>query len=380
MPNFTCNICNGHSPPGTNEMLTKKDGLWGEEEEEETEDDGHDRGKGQVILGQQKVLGPSSSLSSSIAVSPIAIDFVQESDESHPVDSHTANFGGKGNRKFVVVEGEDEHESDEDEDGKDGEDEEIREEEEQEEGASASTLLSTGSTSSSYVRYAVEKKEIECHLKQTHKNLGIFKVDSTHLVKVVEKLKVVSPLPTIKGPCSPVKGLPVVDAHACHLCSAFFTSQTNIRNHYTEHHKGSQKDWHRCKAQSLHTQGFGPYHKPWEVNVEPMQERKYLHQDLVNKLMEEVEKDLRVVVAPSDAHMVSPLLLKTGWHKKLVSLPTAEEAQWKGLRGATKAYIKKVVDLIDNPDTLVLKHLNSPDPVKHGICNVKCGVLGIKNE
>ncbi|KAI5988432.1 hypothetical protein EDD15DRAFT_2199066 [Pisolithus albus] len=28
--------------------------LWGVEEEEETEDDGHDRGKGQVILGQQK--------------------------------------------------------------------------------------------------------------------------------------------------------------------------------------------------------------------------------------------------------------------------------------------------------------------------------------
>ncbi|KAI5984719.1 hypothetical protein EDD15DRAFT_2479439 [Pisolithus albus] len=465
--------------------------LQGEEGEEESDEDGHDRGKGQVILGQQKVQGPSSFLSSSIAVryeeeeeegsseeydrgksqvvesqqevqgpcpskfsfdavgcegegseaeghdirrgpvvedsqeeqesytthsSPIASNFGQENDESHPVDSHTASFGWKGKRKFVVVEEEDEHESDEGEDGEDGEDEEIWEEEEEEQeeqeeqeeaeeaeeqeeaeeeqeaeeppsGLIFHPYLSSLNFAVNWkykflicevCKEAVEKKEIEGHLKQTHKN-GIFKVDSTHLAKVVEKLKVVSPLPGIKGPCSPVKGLPVVDAHACHLCSAVFTSQKNIQSHYTDYHKGSPKDWHRCKAQRLRTQGFGPYRRLWEVNVEPMQERKYLHQDLVNKLLEDVEKDLRVVVVPSDARMVSPLLLKTGWHKyvannslaknisgrrKSVSLPTAEEAQWKGIRGATEAYFKKAVDLIDNTDTLVLKHLNSPDPVK----------------
>ncbi|KAI6019294.1 hypothetical protein BKA83DRAFT_4495327 [Pisolithus microcarpus] len=94
---------------------------------------------------------------------------------------------------------------------------------------------------------------------------------------------------------------------------------------------------------------------------------------------EEIEKDLKVEVAPTDACMVSPLLLKAGWHKyvapnslakkisgwrNLASLPTAEKAQWKGLREATEAYFKKAVDFIDHTDTLVLKHLNSPNPVK----------------
>ncbi|KAI5989964.1 hypothetical protein EDD15DRAFT_2454321 [Pisolithus albus] len=441
--------------------------LQGEEGEEESDEDGHDRGKGQVILelssssssyltameldrkeegpctffwpseeydrgksqvveSQQEVQGPCPSKFSFDAVGcegegseaeghgirrgPVVEDS-QEEQESYT--THSSPLAGRER-----VEEEDEHESDEGEDGEDGEDEEIweEEEEEQEEQEEAeeaeeaeeqeeaeeeqeaeeppSGLIFHPYLSSlnfavkweykflicEVCKEAVEKKEIEGHLKQTHKN-GIFKVDSTHLAKVVEKLKVVSPLPSIKGPCSPVKGLPVVDAHACHLCSAVFTSQKNIQSHYTDYHKGSPKDWHRCKAQRLRTQGFGPYHRLWEVNVEPMQERKYLPQDLVNKLLEDVEKDLRVVVVPSDARMVSPLLLKTGWHKyvannslaknisgwrKLVSLPTAEEAQWKGIRGATESYFKKAVDLIDNTDTLVLKHLNSPDPVKHG--------------
>ncbi|KAI6125681.1 hypothetical protein EDD16DRAFT_1703171 [Pisolithus croceorrhizus] len=229
----------------------------------------------------------------------------------------------------------------------------------------------------------VEKQEIKGHLKQSHKG-EIYKVNYTHLARVIEKLKVVSPLPTIKGPHSPVKGLPVVAAQACHLCPVVLSSPKAMQNHYTQKHKDKPKKSNECKAQRLCKLGFGTHHKLWEVKGEPTQEREHLHEDLVNKLMKDIEKDLKVVVTSSDAHVVSPLLLKTGWHKyvtknslaenisgwrKLVSLPTAEETQWKGLRGATEAYFKKAVDLIDHMDILVLKHLNSPDPVKHGICN-----------
>ncbi|KAI6102420.1 hypothetical protein EDD16DRAFT_1519129 [Pisolithus croceorrhizus] len=143
------------------------------------------------------------------------------------------------------------------------------------------------------------------------------------------------------------------------VCSSFSCPKA-IQNHYAEKHKGKPKESYKCKPQKLCTWGFGPYHRLWEVE-EPTQERKHSHEDLANKLMKDIEKDLKVVAAPSDACLVS------GW-RELVSLPTAEETQWetqwKGLRGDTEAYFKKVVNLIDHTDTLILKHLNSPDPVK----------------
>ncbi|KAI5989945.1 hypothetical protein EDD15DRAFT_2198298 [Pisolithus albus] len=246
--------------------------------------------------------------------SPIAFNFGQESHESHTGDSHIVNSGGKGKREFVVVKEENEHQSDEDGDSENGEDEEIREEEEEgeegeegeerKEGEDAEEVQEVEEPPSDLMvhpylssinlvvnweykflicepcKEAIEMKNIESHLKQTHKK-GIFKVDSTHLAKVVEKLKVVSPSPTVKG-------LPVVDAHACHVHPAVFTNQKVVQKHYAEYHKGSPKDWHECKAQRLCAQGFGPYHRLWEVMVEPMQERKHLHQHLVNKRLRNI--------------------------------------------------------------------------------------------
>ncbi|KAI6095156.1 hypothetical protein F5141DRAFT_1068646 [Pisolithus sp. B1] len=109
--------------------------VEGLQEEEESEEDGYDRGTGQAVQGQQKVQGSSLSLYSSISVSmrerkeseagehdmgecQVAED-LQEELEYYPTHFSpiAMNFGQEHD--------ESPHESDEDEDGEDSEDEEI---------------------------------------------------------------------------------------------------------------------------------------------------------------------------------------------------------------------------------------------------------------
>jgi hypothetical protein len=74
-----------------------------------------------------------------------------------------------------------------------------------------------------------------------------------------------------------------------------------------------------------------------------------------------------------NARMVSPWLMRTGWHKHIkgksvqslcqrVSYPA--EDMFSGLHEAIAIYFNKATALIDVTDTVVLQILNSPDPAK----------------
>lgn len=74
-----------------------------------------------------------------------------------------------------------------------------------------------------------------------------------------------------------------------------------------------------------------------------------------------------------NARMVSPWLMRTGWHKhvegkdvaalcQLVTLPEADE--FPGLQQAVLKYFDRATDLLDETDELVLQRLNSADPTK----------------
>ncbi|KAI6004889.1 hypothetical protein EDD15DRAFT_2191639 [Pisolithus albus] len=231
--------------------------------------------------------------------SPIAFNFGQKSHESHTVDSHIVNSGGKGKREFVVVKEENEHQSDEDGDSENGEDEEIREEEEEGEEGEDGEERKEGEVAEEVQEVEEPPSDLMVHPYLSSINLVVNWEYKFLISKVVEKFRVVSTLPTAKG-------LPVVDAHACHTVG-----------------------------------GEGGAYARKETFASAPDEQ-------------EIEKDLKLVAANSDAHVE-------------IDFPSnTEKAQWEWLRGAAQAYLRKAVDLIDNTDTLVLKHPNSPGPVKNG--------------
>ncbi|KAJ7829792.1 hypothetical protein B0H13DRAFT_2372371 [Mycena leptocephala] len=81
-----------------------------------------------------------------------------------------------------------------------------------------------------------------------------------------------------------------------------------------------------------------------------------------------------------NARMISPWLMRTGWHKllepyrayndeliQLVSAPSEDE--FPALHAAVAAYFSEATGLITRTNEVVLQRLNSADPVKDGINN-----------
>jgi hypothetical protein len=79
------------------------------------------------------------------------------------------------------------------------------------------------------------------------------------------------------------------------------------------------------------------------------------------------------ITANPNARMISPWLMRTGWHNhilgfdiqelcQLVAMP--EESEFPGLHSCIKTYFADATNLIDHTDLLVLQRLNTPNPGK----------------
>ncbi|TEB21016.1 P-loop containing nucleoside triphosphate hydrolase protein, partial [Coprinellus micaceus] len=82
--------------------------------------------------------------------------------------------------------------------------------------------------------------------------------------------------------------------------------------------------------------------------------------------------------APDDRRLISPWLLRTGFHKyvegkntadlmKLCSMPLPTEDHMSGLQEIVYEYFQRATTLIEKTDPLILQLLNSSDPQKEGI-------------
>ena len=101
---------------------------------------------------------------------------------------------------------------------------------------------------------------------------------------------------------------------------------------------------------------------------------------LVEQFMKEIEQDLTPVTTEAlNARAVSPWLLATHWHERIIprttrdevrawqsqiALLTTEDAWLWGLREAMHDYFEEALELVNRTDDLVLQRLNSPDPSK----------------
>ncbi|KAI6025416.1 hypothetical protein EDC04DRAFT_2606298 [Pisolithus marmoratus] len=199
---------------------------------------------------------------------------------------------------------------------------------------------------------------------------------------ILAQLHVAASLPNLAGPRSIVHGLMVFDAIACKFCTFVYTKQKNMREHHMKKHPDMPipQHWRSCKAQRIKPEGAGTVRQLWEVTTQARAGEDSRERALADKLLGELEEQLKTVRVPKDDRLVSPWLLTTCWHewarwlrkpteelRAMVALPRPslpEEEHYKTLVETIELYFEEAVTMIDSTDELVLQRLNSPDPVK----------------
>lgn len=211
---------------------------------------------------------------------------------------------------------------------------------------------------------------------------SIHAFDQVQFDSLVKELQLAPILPiSISGPRAIVHGLAVHNALACSQCSMVLTKAKNMRDHHLQHHLHMvPQKWRACKAQRMKAEGIGSQRTFWEVILDEGDETSIQNSNdtgMIAKLMEELNKQLENVQAPTDHRLISPWLHTTRWHeyaagsgfstdqlRRSVALPGSNETNYKDLHAIVEDYFQEALGLIETTDELVLQRLNSPDPVK----------------
>ncbi|KAI6025479.1 hypothetical protein EDC04DRAFT_2930846 [Pisolithus marmoratus] len=226
----------------------------------------------------------------------------------------------------------------------------------------------------------------QAHLVNKHMEL-LPTFDQEHFDSILAQLQVAASLPNLTGLRSIIHGLMVFNAIACEFCTIIYTKQKNMREHHMKKHPDMPipQHWQSCKAQCIKLEGAGMVHQLWEVTTQAMAGEESRERALADKLLGELEEQLKMVQVPKDNQLVSPWLLTMHWHewaqwlrkptKELHAMVTPlrpslpEEEHYKTLVETIKLYFEEAVKMIDSMDELVLQQLNSPNPTK-GISNM----------
>jgi hypothetical protein len=217
----------------------------------------------------------------------------------------------------------------------------------------------------------------QAHLSKEHSDLAKAFTPSIFQA-VATKLQLATVLPLgITGPRSVVHGLAITDALACSHCLMILTKAKNMGEHHKNNHPEVlvPTEWRSCKAQRIKAEGLGAHRTFWEVMVakKPTTQRE----DIVQQLMDDLNKQLENVQTSPDHRLVSPWLRTTRWHeyvaerklsterlRQSIMPPQANEISYTNLHNLVQDYFQQAIDLIDTSDELVLQRLNSPDPMK----------------
>jgi len=226
---------------------------------------------------------------------------------------------------------------------------------------------------------AILPVEINAHIMTKHQDRqqALLAVDKHRLEQAIVETGVINTLPVLQGPRAAVEGLSIHDAIACDYCHIVFTSQKKMQIHHAKFHSSipTPHAWRTCKAQHLKNGGPGTLRSYWEVMMNRDEQENDPIQVLIRSVIEEIEPTLQVLQLPQDDREISPWLLTTRWHEHIaglqpshlcnfISLPKDNEEDMPKLRENVKAYFEEALELLSTTDELILKRLNSPDPLK----------------
>lgn len=219
---------------------------------------------------------------------------------------------------------------------------------------------------------ALPPDHVSSHIELKHPAI---KLDSARYCQAVADVGVPMALPTtITGGRShrPYKGLLIQDGIACHSCSYACRSKSNMGDHHRAQHPSipTPKTWTPCKIQQLDR---GAHKTFWRVA--DTKETSCDHQEVIDRMRNEMAEVIRVEQIPQDKRMASPWLLTTKWHEHvaghdvttlrgLVGIPKADDPTMANLADAVEQYFESALVLLDTTDELILQRLNSPDPSK----------------
>lgn len=212
------------------------------------------------------------------------------------------------------------------------------------------------------------------HLRRAHGKAYAEKSVELRVLEVAEYANVSSMFPEIvnsREPRNMFAGIKVNRVYGCPHCPYAATIK-KVQEHAKKMHKGSnEKMEENVATQILNTAVTRSHIRVKEVEME------VLDVSAANNVVDEFnsfdwKEEMKERLVPN-ARMVSPWLMRTGWHKhvegkdvaalcQLVALPEANE--FPGLQQAVLKYFEQATDLLEETDELVLQRLNSADPTK----------------
>lgn len=175
------------------------------------------------------------------------------------------------------------------------------------------------------------------------------------------------------GPAPFIAGLDVLYKYGCPLCM-YTAGKTRVRDHLKDtHQRQDLSALENIPCQILHIGAA-----PTNVRIVPP-----TVQPPSDSEDQELEDDFRaydvnspvVLSAPNDNRLISPWLMRTGFHKyvdglpvpelvKLCAMPLESETKLSTLHSLVVQYMEDATALIARTDPLVLQMLNTNEPQK----------------
>jgi hypothetical protein len=220
-------------------------------------------------------------------------------------------------------------------------------------------------TSSSYRHHLKEREQIKvnAHVKRSIDSIGM-----DH--------NICADYPTIDmsaGPVPFMAGLQVQYKYGCPIPTCMYTAaKPRIRDHLKKDHQNNNGSPLENVACQVLNSGAAPTNiritlpKPQDDDEDSVSQSDFETYDVNTSI---------TLSAPDDQRLISPWLLRTGFHKyvegkntpdlmKLCSMPSPTEDHMSGLQEIVYEYFQSATTLIEKTDPLILQLLNSSDPQK----------------
>lgn len=211
------------------------------------------------------------------------------------------------------------------------------------------------------------------HMKRNHSE-SPWSIHKAGLLKIAEAADISTSYPLIKKSRQPYhvySGIQVLQSSGCPHCYYAACRKVVLQHMKQVHPNEGGIPEHDILTQVIAQGIAGDRYIRVKHRTPP------IPSSVVNPMLNDFQKfDWKAFTDDDDsvnARMVSPWLMRTGWHKHIlgknvkslcqrVSYP--KEDTLSSLHEAVAMYFNKATALIDVTDTLVLQILNSPDPAK----------------
>lgn len=193
----------------------------------------------------------------------------------------------------------------------------------------------------------------------------------TNLEAIAAVARISTQFPTVEGTVPAFAGIKVQKSTGCPFCP-YAASHKVVQKHLRQKHPSMTgvEPLMDVNVQVLNSGSSKSYFRVDVSAEQPCDTTSNLAQELVDFNWKTKGGQN---IAELNARMISPWLMRTGWHlytngqdpkqlKQFVSMP--QEGEYDGLQASILEYFDCTTNLIDSTDELVLQRLNTSDPIK----------------